>query len=215
MKLSATIRWWAKEGRSCVVAAVALLFFGTLLTTAVAGAEDFSVLHESMDFYEYTDVDGVIHFVDGMEKIPARYRDRVVVRKDTPAARQTTRVLVADHQIHVPVTLRNGDRSVQAVMLLDTGASMTTITGELAARLNIATDTARQTTTRLADGRRVAISVARIDGVAVGARTKSPLEIGILQHQGDPELHDGLLGLDFLGEFQYQIDMANGLIRWQ
>jgi len=172
-------------------------------------------LEESVDFYQYTDNDGVIHFNDTPEKIPRHYRNRVIVRKDLPSARQVTKIAVVDSQIHLPVTLINGGRAVQAVLLLDTGASVTCITEAMAARLHIGTGSSRASTTRLADGSEIAIRLARVDSVSVGSKVKAPLEIGIIQQVGSPQQHDGLLGLDFLGEFQYQLDLPNGLIRWQ
>jgi hypothetical protein len=172
-------------------------------------------LEESVDFFQYTDEDGVIHFNDTPEKIPRRFRSKVIVRKDLPSARQVTRVAVVDSQIHLPVTLTSGGKSVQAVLLLDTGASLTCITEALAARLHIGPESSRASTTRLADGSEIAIRLAKIDSVSVGSKVKAPLEIGIMQQVGSPQLHDGLLGLDFLAEFQYQLDLPNGLIRWQ
>jgi hypothetical protein len=172
-------------------------------------------LDEAADFYQYTDQNGGVHFVDSPEKIPRHYRNKVTVRKELPSARQTTKVVVADRQIHVPVTFTNGSRSIQAVLLLDTGASITCISEELAARLNFHADSYRAGTARLADGSEIAIRLANVDSLSVGARAKAPFEIGVMQHKGSPEMHDGVLGLDFLGDFQYQIDLPNELIRWQ
>ena len=46
-------------------------------------------------------------------------------------------------------------------------------------------------------------------------RYPAHMQIGIMKQVGKRQIHDGLLGLDFLGVFQYQIDIANELIRWQ
>ena len=193
---------------------VALSAWYGVFTQPWALADDPSA-EEAIDFYQYTDADGGVHFVDSLEKIPHRYRGQARVRKETQAARQTTRVRIVDGQIFVPVSIRSGERQVQALLLLDTGASMTSITEELAARLQIGPAESRPATTRLADGRMLDIRVAKIDAVAVGARQKSPVEIGIFPHFGSREIHDGLLGFDFLSEFQYQIDIPNQLLRWQ
>lgn len=172
-------------------------------------------LSESIDFYQYTDSQGVIHFVDRLDKIPHHYREKIIVRKDLPSARQTTPIQIIDNRISIPVSITSGDRKVQAMLILDTGSSITSITEELAARLSINPATTRSAQSRLADGKEIDILLTSVDSVAVGARTKSPLVISIIPHFGDREIHDGMLGLDFLGDFQYQIDIPNKVIRWQ
>lgn len=172
-------------------------------------------IEEAVDFYQFTDDEGVIHFVDSPEKIPGRYRSRAIVRKEIPSARQTTRVAIVNQHIHVPVLFKNGNKAEKAVLILDTGSVTTCISEDFAARLGIDLAAARKTTTRLADGSMADIHVTKVDSVSVGFRVKAPLEVSILHHVGDSEEHDGLLGLDFLGDFQYQLDLQNGLIRWQ
>jgi len=172
-------------------------------------------LDEALDFYQFTDNEGVIHFVDSPEKIPKQYRNRTVIRKELPSARQTTRVAIVDNTIHLPVIFKNGSRTEKTVLIMDTGAAFTCITEEVATRLAIDLAAARKSTMRLADGSMVDVRLAKVDSVSVGFRAKSPLEICILRYVGTREIHDGLLGFDFLGDFQYQLDLPNRMIRWQ
>lgn len=194
-------------------------FTSPLFTVSCAAASSLQIhggpLNEALDFYQFTDNDGVIHFVDDPAKIPGHYRSRAVVRKDSPSARQTTKVVIVDQQIHVPVLFKNGEKTELATLILDSGSTTTVINEELAARLGINIKAARKATTKLADGSQIDIHMSKVDAVSVGSRMKSPFEISILHHVGNSEIHDGLLGLDFLGNFQYQLDLPNELIRWQ
>jgi len=202
----------------CCCLNVFILLSGQPVATSLAA--DLPQVHDSqleefIEFYQYTDRDGVVHFTDAPEKIPQQERSRAIVRKELPSARQVTRIAVVDGQIHLPVTLKAGSKTVQAVMLLDTGASITCITAELAKRLQLQQDSSRSLTIRLADGSKIDVQLAKVDAVSVGFRVKAPLDIGIMQQVGNPAVHDGLLGLDFLSDFQYQLDLPNGRIHWQ
>ncbi len=190
--------------------------FNSLSWGESTGAEvNGAPVEESTDFYQYTDNNGVIHFVDSREKIPRRYLNRLTVRKGSSAMRQTTGIVIVANQIHVPVSIKNGDQTVQATLLLDTGATITCITEAVAGRLRIDLEKTRLVSMGLADGRMIDIHVAKVDSVAVGDRGKPSFKIGILPNFESTDKHEGYLGMDFLSSFQYRIDMQNNLIRWQ
>lgn len=171
-------------------------------------------VNEQGNIYQYTDENGVIHFVDNSEGIPALYRDKVTVRKDKPSSSMTTKIRVRNNQVLVPVTLRNGGRTVQTTLLLDTGATLVSISEELAARLSIDPNHTRPGVSEVADGRKVPTRLARLDAVSVGSRTKADAKVSIMSYSGTRTDRDGLLGMEFLGNFRYQIDMQNEVIRW-
>jgi predicted aspartyl protease len=150
-----------------------------------------------------------------LENIPRRYLNRLIVRKDRPAPRQTTEVVIVANQIHLPVSIKRGDLTVKATLLLDTGATITCITEAVAARLKIDMENTRLVSMGLADGRMIDIHVTKVDSVAVGDRIKSSFEIGILPNFETKEIREGYLGMDFLSSFQYKMDVQNNLIRWQ
>jgi hypothetical protein len=170
---------------------------------------------EQSEFYQYTDRDGVVHFVDSIGNVPKLYRNRLIVRRQHAEARKTTDVKIVNRQILVPVSFVNGNRREGASLILDTGASITCITEDLALRLGIDMGSARAVSMGMADGSMVEIRVTKVDSLSVGDRIKSPFEIGILPQQVTGKGYEGYLGLDYLGEFQHQIDFQNSLIRWQ
>jgi hypothetical protein len=197
-----------------------LLFANYLCPSVAWGAStgvevDAATEGEQSEYYRYTDSDGVIHFVDSIEKIPRVFRNKMIVRKEKPAVRETTGVVIVGKQILVPVTFRYGDRKGVASLILDTGASITCMTEEFAGSLGIDLESARVVSMGIADGSMIDIRVTMVDSVSVGDRTKSPFQIGILPRFKQKPSYDGYLGLDFLSAFQHRIDFQNSLILWQ
>lgn len=131
----------------------------------------------------------------------------------TPA-QPVTSVAIEGNQVLVPVTLSYRGRSVQAMLLLDTGASVTTITERLAARLGVdPVDTGLATVT-VADGRSVGSRWFVADALAVGTKSVRQLQTAILPGSGGAG-HDGLLGMNFLKNFRYHVDFSRKVIEWK
>ncbi|WP_223907159.1 aspartyl protease family protein [Geobacter sp. AOG1] len=168
---------------------------------------------EGANFYKYTDANGVIHFVDNGDNIPPAYRNQVTQYKDSEKG-QTTSVRIVGDQVLVPVTLRNGSIAVQVWLVLDTGASLTTIHEDVAARLNIDWNSTRGRSVRIADGSQVATRSAMLESISVGSKTSSPAEVSIMPFQGEKGKAEGLLGMNFLRDHRFHIDFANQQLRW-
>jgi hypothetical protein len=168
------------------------------------------------DFYQYTDKDGTVVMVDDESKVPAQYRKRTRTTKVAPAVEsRTTPVRLRGNQAIVPVRISYRTTTVDAWLLLDTGATVTVISKSLAERLGIRTDGTESRLSQLADGRVIETSRARVDSMTVGPKMKYNAEVAIVPSNGPAMGFDGLLGMNFLGEFRYRLDVNTQIIEWQ
>jgi len=105
----------------------------------------------------------------------------------------------------VTVTL---NRTVQAFMLLDTGASYTVVSRQLAGSLSL-NETSRATIST-ANGL-INVALARLGSIKVGAAEALNLTVAIHDISTNSKL-GGLLGLDFLSRFHTSIDSRRQLL---
>jgi len=145
-----------------------------------------------------------------------RKQDRPAADSGTGAAHgeQITRIRIVNDTVLVPVTLKNGGQSVKVELVLDTGATRTAISEGVTSRLPIDLRSARSSQAVVADGRVIRSRIAKIDSLAVGPFAMASMELELIPFSGSDGMHDGLLGMDFLGRHRYKIDMENEVIRW-
>jgi clan AA aspartic protease (TIGR02281 family) len=168
------------------------------------------------DFFQYTDQDGTVVMVDDESKIPAQYRKKTRTTKGGQSAgSKSTSVRIRNNQALVPVRFSYRNSTVEAWLLLDTGATTTMISTSLADRLGIRPDSTESRLSQVADGRVVQTFRTRVDSMAVGPKLKYNAEVAIMPSNGPDMGFDGLLGMNFLGEFRYHLDINNQMIEWQ
>jgi tetratricopeptide (TPR) repeat protein len=126
----------------------------------------------------------------------------------------STGVRIVGNAVLVPVNLSLGINTAQAILVLDTGASMTTITPDVAYRLGIRLDQAPVGRMRVADGRGVEARAVRLDRVEAGPYSKAGLVVAVLPQHGHSPDYDGLLGMDFLRDLHYYVDFRSRVINW-
>lgn len=107
--------------------------------------------------------------------------------------------------IIVPVTF---NRSLTANLLLDTGASMTTISTRIAKGLALYTTAAGRF---VGIGGVVTTPIARVDYIKVGEAEIGGMAVSIHDFSRSPN-YEGLLGMDFLGRFQLAVDPAKQVL---
>lgn len=120
-------------------------------------------------------------------------------------------VFISGRQVFVPVRLRNGSAETEAMLLLDTGATSSVITPEVAARLNIGE--AENVRVSVVGGRVLNAKKLLVSEMRVGPVRRERQEVVIIrQRQGT--MGDGLLGMSFLAGLKYTIDFQNQRLNW-
>jgi len=99
------------------------------------------------------------------------------------------------------------NKSVTAAMIVDTGASLTVISEDVLGRLGInALDLKQSIELVVADGSRVSAKFIVLDSVKIGDTEAKNVEAAVMK--GKPsEGVDGLLGMSFLSNFSFSIDV--------
>jgi len=124
-----------------------------------------------------------------------------------------TRVIIAGNTVLVPAILGYGGEAVEALLVLDTGASHTLVSTDVAARLHIPLAGARKVHVQVVGGALVEVALAKLSYISIDPHSKKDPVIGIIEDKG-PLKYDGLLGMDFLRGLKYHVDFENRFIRW-
>ena len=114
-------------------------------------------------------------------------------------------VTMSGRSVIVPVTF---NRSIDANLLLDTGASMTMISRRLATALALPSTGAGLFS---GIGGTVTAPIAHVESIKVGDAEVSGMAVSIHDVSRFPQF-EGLLGMDFLGRFQVSVDSAKKLL---
>jgi hypothetical protein len=173
--------------------------------------------------YRYVDKNGVVFWERDQAKIPAEYRSSATlnyggaesgsatsaVPKGQP---RVTSIRIVDNQIIVPVVFKNKRRTVKANMILDTGASVTTLYSKLAADLRLNKNKHKKVRSVSANGASTTTRLTRVDAIEVDGKKHTKSEVLIMPHSNIGA--DGLLGNSYLRHFSFTIDYEKQLLRW-
>jgi aspartyl protease family protein len=100
---------------------------------------------------------------------------------------------------------------INAIFLLDTGASVTTISTRVARELGINTGFGSPTTEISTASGIVRVPLATVDSIQVGGAEARDVRVVVLDLPEGQQL-TGLLGNTFLSRFRVQLDAANAVL---
>jgi len=200
------------------------VILGVLLFTS---AFLFGVAEAGM--YSWKDDNGKIHVTDGLHKIPEKYRTNGTGFKKYRSARPPSSAMpfsnkplrssyspstLGGREYVIPLIPTAGgnflvevvfnDR-VKALLMVDTGASLVTISGKLAKRLGYRTNSQSAQIPFTTAGGMVWMPMLALDTVQVGPAQVDLVEASVNNQLGGM---DGLLGMSFLGDFRVEMDTA-------
>lgn len=130
---------------------------------------------------------------------------------ETPPS--SVRISIVNNQVIVPVKFWNKGRIIAARMILDTGASTTTIYAKLASELNLGKNELRRVKTTSANGSTTEALLTKVDMIEVGDKSQSDAAVIFMPTRSEIGV-DGLLGSSFLRFYNFSIDYNNRLLRW-
>ena len=140
-------------------------------------------------------------------------RQQQKVAKEKYLQSLQTIVAIDGNRVLVPVKLGYRGKEVEVTLLLDTGASITTVHQQIADQLYI-TQT-KKAAAKVISGKILDFKTAKISYIKVGPLKLDIPLVGIIKHKGPAVSHNGLLGMDFLRHFDYSIDFEKGVIEWK
>ncbi len=125
---------------------------------------------------------------------------------------QETPVIIDGNRVFVPTTIGNRGVEVETLMLLDTGASQTVVHRDIATQLNIIA--LKKGLSQVAGGQKIYTEIGKVDYIKIGPHKIDDTNILVINHEGAAVIHNGLLGMNVLKNFTYNIDFEHQMMVW-
>jgi len=135
------------------------------------------------------------------------------IQKQKQLEELKTPIAITRNKVLVPVILKHASKEVSTVLLLDTGASITTVNQSVVEKLGI--NEGKSSTATVAGGGIIKTKLVKVQHIKVDPKTIDAPTIMVLEGKESPSGFQGLLGQDFLQQFSFTIDYGQSVIRWK
>jgi predicted aspartyl protease len=140
----------------------------------------------------------------------ARLKEAAKSRKTVFAP---TPVKIFANQVMVPVTLGYRGSEAKTLLLLDTGANITTVYRNVTRKIGVRQS--ERVDVQVAGGKRIRAGMARLSYLKAGDAELANPTISIIATPEKMTPFSGFLGMDFLKNFDFRIDYQKQIITWR
>jgi len=125
----------------------------------------------------------------------------------------TTKVKIIGNQVLVPSKINYNGHVIDALLLLDTGASITALHHDLFDQAGLM-HSSKNIKMLGAGGNIIKSRFVKLNYIRIGPVKKTNVGAVVIERKGPPVIHDGLLGMNFLRHLEYSTDFENHTITW-
>jgi predicted aspartyl protease len=134
-------------------------------------------------------------------------------KQQNQIVKRETKVIIKNNRILVPVTFGYREKQIELLLLLDTGASITTLHRNVVDKLRIRNT--QKASIMVVGGSTIKADVVKFDYLSVGPKKKEDIYVALIEHKGLMVTHQGLLGINFLQGLSYRVDFKRQVIIWK
>ena len=172
----------------------------------------------SADLYRWVDERGVVHFSDNEHNIPLEFRENVTriiglapsKPPDNPAFTGRASVPLVKKGLTAVVEVKINS-TTKANFILDTGASYTVISEDIAKELNIDLGKKHPKIRLQTANGIINVPLVTLDSIEISGLRVDDLAAAVHDFSSDTNIA-GLLGLNFLGNFRMDLDTEKGVL---